>query len=109
MANEEMWDKLFERVSAFRSEVEAAIDIAATVEKKAEVAIDAAVDGIDIALYVLTYSFLIRAIDHPEQARKEKDLIVRDLKEGFPRRPRAVGLVEKYLTQICDLVEKELL
>lgn len=91
MDNEEMWDKLFERVDSFKAKLE-------PTETDAR-------DAVVLALYGLSFCFLTVAINHPSQARILKDGLVRSLQQvGLSRKRTEV--VAEVLTSLCDVVEK---
>lgn len=108
MPQEEMWDKLFERVGKFTDEVKAATDIAADVEIKAKDAADIALSALGTALLGIQLSFLLWAIDHPKRARVTKDKIVKMLKETDPIfKVKIADPLAEMLTIVCNVVEKE--
>lgn len=91
MANEEMWDKLFERVDYLKAKLE-------PTETDAR-------DSFILALYGVSLSFVLEIIDHPSEARRLKDGIVRSLQQTGLSRKR-IEVVTDVLTDFCDLIEK---
>jgi hypothetical protein len=91
MANEDMWDKLLKRVDSIRIEFE-------PTQARAE-------SALKLAIYVLMFSFLHEALDHPTGARKLKDAIVRSLREAGLSNILTETLRE-FVVDVCDKAEE---
>jgi hypothetical protein len=92
MDNEEMWNKLFERVDSFKTKLE-------PTETDAK-------DAFVLAFYGFSLWFWTEAMDHPREARISKDGIVRKLQRAGLSRERLEDITELLIT-FCDLVENE--
>jgi hypothetical protein len=90
MANEEMWNRLFERVDSFKAALK-------PTETDAR-------DAFILAFYGFSFSFVLEAVDHPSGARKLKDGIVAALQQTALSHERLKAITE-VLTEFCDIVE----
>ena len=88
MSNEEMWDKLFERVDSFK-----------TTEADAK-------DALTLGFFALTTSFMFQAFKDPIGARKLKDSIVKNMQRSPLSRQR-VDIIADTITTYCDYLDKQ--
>jgi|GEM_PF-4643144 len=92
----ELLDAL-ESATRLRREIEAARDIAATTESKAE-------NAIRVAVLALVLSFMHSAADHPRTARRIKHLWVRLLRAQVSD-AATVDELEQVMTALCRVGE----
>jgi len=90
MSNEEMWDKLFERIDSLKAEL-----------KPSETDIS---DALALASHGFLLSFVSHIVDHPIGARKFKDDTIEGLKKSGLS-PNRTEIASKLLTALCDVVE----
>jgi hypothetical protein len=91
MANEDMWDRLFEGVNSLKTRLE-------PTETDAR-------DAFVLAVYGFCSSLLIEMIDHPNNARRLKDGIIKQLRRTNLSQKR-IELMSSVLTEFCDRVEQ---
>jgi len=92
----ELLDAL-ESATRLRREIEAARDIAATTESKAE-------NAVRVAVLALVLSFMHSAADHPRTARRIKHLWVRLLRAQVSD-AATVDELEQVMTALCRVGE----
>jgi hypothetical protein len=90
MANEEMWDKLFKRVDFLKATLK-------PTETDAR-------DALIFAVHAYRLVFVLAIRDHPSQARRLKDVFIRDLQQSGLSRKR-IEAISNDLIGLCDMAE----
>lgn len=103
MSNEEMWDKLFERIdSLFKM-----TDAFEAVLEPAGRTVDAAYDALLLAQVNLVITFSLQAARNPSGVRGWKDKTMKWFREFGMTHARAEA-IDRMLTNICDSAEEPL-